>query len=256
MNLKYQIWNHDTAAKTAVLAVPAFPLTGDEWEEVAKLLKMPFVAFNHPGIGSGVPGFPATPDNYADDAIATAKELGFEAVIMAGNSMGGYVSQAGAIRHSEYVRGLVLAGTKAGADAESVRLGRMQLIEEIWKSGSLAKVFSALDALVAPEFAESNPETMSLLHEWAANTSPVGVRWCQNLIANRLDRHNELATLRLSAAVIYGVHDSAATLQDAQQMAQALRTELITTQRSGHLIPVEEPDLVADAIQKVYQTAF
>ena len=238
---------------TAIVAVPAFPLTGAEWTEVASQLdEFPFFTLNHPGIGAPTAPYSEGISDYADAAIRAILDSGYQHVVMVGNSMGGYVSQAAAIRHPGSVSGLVLVGTKAGADSPEQKENREKVAEQALITSDVAPTCAGVDKLVAPDFGMREPTRMQALRGLTKEVTPTGIAWCQRAMAQRPDRLLDLSALDIPVAVIHGRYDSAATIDDAQDIANSVGTALVLVDTAGHLVPVEAPDVVASHIRNVY----
>lgn len=105
---------------TPLLLLHAFPLHAGMWRAQldGALGETRVLAPDLPGFGaSPAPlGAPAL-DTWADRVAEVLDGAGLERVVLGGLSMGGYLAMAFARRHGDRLAGLLLADTKASADA-------------------------------------------------------------------------------------------------------------------------------------------
>jgi pimeloyl-ACP methyl ester carboxylesterase len=84
----------------------------------------PVILFNNAGVASSSGETPSTIDAMADHVATFVNALGLTKVDALGFSIGGYVAQAFALRHSQLVRSLMLLGTgpRAGERRDDPRI--------------------------------------------------------------------------------------------------------------------------------------
>lgn len=73
-----------------------------------------------PGMGTGSDPGTWTLDQWADDVRGFCDALGIERPVVLGNSFGGFVAQAYALRHPGHAAGLILSSTGARMDLELI----------------------------------------------------------------------------------------------------------------------------------------
>jgi 3-oxoadipate enol-lactonase len=113
---------HDTGSGPALLMLHAFPLDSSQWDHQVAVLSGSHRCLRPDMWGCGSspaladPGL-ATLDAYAEAIIAWLDRTGVGQVVAVGASMGGYVAFALLRRAPARVRALVLASSRAAADA-------------------------------------------------------------------------------------------------------------------------------------------
>src|SRR3954447_11279937 len=85
--------------------------------------------------GSPLPAEPPSIDALADEIARALDGAGITSAVIGGVSMGGYVALAFARRHPSRLRGLVLASTRAGADAPAARERRERIANTVLEEG-------------------------------------------------------------------------------------------------------------------------
>lgn len=227
-----------------------FPLDRTIWTaQLTGLGDRRLIAPDLRGFGDSPPSpGPYTIDDLADDVAALLDRLEVPRAVVAGLSMGGYVALALAERHRERLAGLVLVGSRAGADDEAARAGRDGAIRVIEASGGEAVLRGMFDRLWAP----ATPEAPR--REVARRAERIGDRaLIDALVAmrDRPDRRALLGTLGpLPTLVIAGTADLMIPPAAAREMAEAIPgAELVMIDGAGHLPPVERPEAVNRALE-------
>lgn len=189
-----------------------------------------------------------TIDDLADDVAALLDRLGVEAAVVAGLSMGGYVALAFAERHRLRLAGLILVGTRAGADDAATRAARDGAIETIHSEGS-DKVFRGMsDRLWAPG---ADPALREEVESRAAAISDSALVHALHAMRDRPDRRPLLPGLSgTPTLVIAGDLDAMIPPAAAREMAAAIPgARLVMVAGAGHLPTVERPEVVNAAIR-------
>lgn len=238
---------------TPVVFVNAFPLDRHQWEPLIAVLgerlRGDVITFDVPGIGD----MPLTDEEPSLDLIADAAVLamreatGAHAAIWVGSSMGGYIALAVAERWPDAVAGLGLLGTKASADGEQALAGREEMAQAAEQAGAHPDAQTAAADVVAVE----GPARDELV-EWVAlnigRQGGDGIAWGQRAMAGRPDRTEVLRLIDAPVVVVTGERDTTATLADAQAMADAADVSPVVLSGVGHLVAVEAPTQVANAL--------
>jgi pimeloyl-ACP methyl ester carboxylesterase len=149
-----QLYARDVGAGTPLVLLHAFPLSSAMWlaqrEGLANRFRI--ITPDLRGFGGSVLGDDEpSVDAMADDVARLFRSLGVRRAVVAGLSMGGYVAMALCRRHPDLVLGLVLAATRATADAEPVRENRLRQAERLDREGGTqVLVEEVLPGLVGP----------------------------------------------------------------------------------------------------------
>jgi pimeloyl-ACP methyl ester carboxylesterase len=277
----------DGAAQTPVTVVLLHGWTLDNrlWrQQIADLparLGAPvrLLAFDLRGHGrsSATSGTDATLERLGDDLAEVLDELVPEGpIVLVGHSLGGMAIMEYAQRHAAAfaarVVGVVLVSTSAEGSARtsyglSPRLARVMRILEIQGAGLLARSGAwrphrRLMPLLAPGV------------RWLVFGQRVDTSWLAltaSMVGNAplcaiggfrpsVDLHHRVETLAamrgLPVAVLVGTLDRLTPPACAATITGELpAAELITCEHAGHMLPIERPDVVTDAIAGVIRRA-
>jgi pimeloyl-ACP methyl ester carboxylesterase len=217
-----------------------------------ELRRMPghvVVAFDLPGHGRSGPASPScldltrTPQDiglYAHTAGRFARELGLGKFVLAGHSMGGAVAQELALREPETIAGLVLVASGA----------RLSVAPELMR-----------------ELQGDHERAMRILASWSQGAHPdadtmrvylhrlrevdLGVLRDDYAACNGWDRTEEVGQIHAPALIIHGDADRLLPLEYSVDLQHRLRTaRLVAVPDAGHMVMLEQPALVATAIQQ------
>lgn len=195
-------------------------------------------------------------DDAADHVAAALEAAGVARAVVAGLSMGGYVALALAERHPELVAALGLVDTKSTADTPDARARRLDVAQEVERSGSVEAVRGMATTLVGESTSAAGPEVSAQLACWIEDQDPASVAWAQRAMAARPDRTHVLAAFANPVAVVVGDEDALTPVAAAEHMAAAARdAQLVVVPRAGHMSAVEQPAAVALALSELAQRA-
>jgi len=242
--------------KHPVVFLHAFPLDARMWEPLARLLEARGATchgLDYPGFGTTPPwpGIEPSIDAIADAAVVTLRNgIGAEAAHWVGCSMGGYVALAIAERHPDAVAGLGLVDTRSIADDDARRQGRLAVALEAETSHSLPDPkdqAQTLVGLVGPGREDAVTAAAAII----GSATPEAVAWGQRAMAARPDRTRVLGAVGGPVVVVWGENDALASREEAEQMADAAGVSVDQIPGVGHLSPLEAPEAVADALQRL-----
>ncbi|MFD1151989.1 alpha/beta fold hydrolase [Saccharothrix hoggarensis] len=217
----------------------AFPFDSRLWDGVRDLLKP---------ITPDQRGGDRSPDlvTIADDVLRLLDERGIERAVLGGCSMGGYVAMAVLRRDPSRVAGLVLADTRAGAEADEVRANRLGMAARVEAEGVWWLPDAVTVGLLGPRPDEA---VVRRVRELILGQDPAEVAWAQRAMAARPDSTDVLADVDVPALVLVGEHDTLTPPALAREMADVLRHgEYVELAGVGHLTPLEAPDAFAHAV--------
>jgi pimeloyl-ACP methyl ester carboxylesterase len=143
--------------------------------------------------------------------------------VAVGASMGGYCALALARRAPERVVGLVLAGSRAGADSDERRRGR--------------------DETAAQLRAEGVPD------DFETNASAEELAVAQEAMRDRPDLSGVVASFGGPVLVCVGDADEIVSVEEASALAEsAIDGALVVFEETGHLLNLEQPDRFNDVL--------
>jgi len=242
----------------AVLFLHAFPLGLFMWDAQAEALRADHtvVRFDCRGFGASPPGDGLlTMERIADDAAALLDQLDIERAVVCGCSMGGYAAFAFVRKHADRVRGLVLADTRAGADAAEARRNRSLLAEKVMREGASAALEAFLPKLLGASTQRENAPLVGRLRERILAASPRGIADGLAGLAARADQTSLLREIRVPTLVVCGEEDVLTPPAEARALHAAIPgSRLVLVPRAGHLANLEQPEAFNTALREFLGT--
>jgi pimeloyl-ACP methyl ester carboxylesterase len=182
-------------------------------------------------------------DQMAADVRGLMSKIDIEDAVLVGLSMGGYISLAFYRNYPGAVRAMVLANTRATADAPKARERRLESAARAEREGASA----IADDMVPVAFASSTPEMRSdivdRMRAMAEANTPRGIASAQRAMASRLDSISILAGIDFPVLIIAGSEDKLTPVAEARSMRDGIpRSRLIVIEGAGHLSNMERPD--------------
>ena len=231
-------------AGDVVVFLHGFPFDRAMWRhQVATLPRWKRVAIDLRGFGaSSAPTDGASMSRYADDVIAVLDALGTKQAVFVGLSMGGYIIFELMRRYPERARALVLADTRAEADAPEGRKSRDELITVARVEGPDGLVKRQLPKLLAQETRRSRPELVREVGDMMKRASVPGIVGALEAMRDRPDSRPLLREIGVPTLVMVGAEDVPSPPAGAKAMAEAIPgARYAEVPAAGHLAPLEQP---------------
>lgn len=228
-----------------VIFLHAFPLSRRMWDDQIDALSggHRVVCFDWRGFGeSSLGGGIGTLDRFADDTAALMDHLSIPKATICGLSMGGYAAFALFRRHRDRIERLILADTRATADTDEARRGRIETAAAVRSSGVEAIVETMIPRLIGETSLNSRPQVSDKLGRIIRSNSPESVAQALLAMASRPDSSDLLARIDVPTLIIVGNEDKLTPPAEAETMHRGIagsRFELI--QGAGHLPNMETP---------------
>lgn len=226
-----------------LVCLPGLLSTPDVWAEVRRALGTPLLA----------PDMPAR-SSIADMAETLLADLP-PRFVLAGHSMGGYVALEMLRAAPERIAGLVLIAAVAGADSDRQREGREAAVGQARSAGMDRFARGLGKYLVGPAKAD-DPALIERLATMATAIGEDTFAQHQAAIAGRRDNRDLLPTIACPAAVVAGSADKVAAPDTLRETAAAIPgARYFEAEGAGHLVPMEAPKRVAQAISETWTAA-
>lgn len=244
-----------------LILIHAFPLDHRLWQH---LLDNPpdgfrVIAMDLPGFGSSPIDVIGGRDGYDMGAVAeliasTARSHGIERAVFGGCSMGGYACFAVLSAFPEMVSGLLLSDTRASADSDAAREGRMAVIEAVERLGISAVASSMPSRLLGETTLSTNPELVEKIRSIITDQNPDAVIGALAAMARRRDSSDLLGGIDVPTTVVVGSEDALVTTDEAETLASAISgCELEVLDAVGHLPALEAPGEFAVIVKQLLE---
>ncbi|MGD8968887.1 MAG: alpha/beta hydrolase [Anaerolineae bacterium] len=180
-----------------------------------------------------------TIDCYVEAVVAFLDAVAVDQAVIVGHSMGGAIGQALALKASERVSALVLVGTGARLRvAPAILEGIKDDFEET--IGLITRYAWSPDA---------DPSLMELGRD-ALRETGAGVLLGDFVACDRFDIMDRLAEISVPTLVIGGSADKLTPLKYAHYLAENIPdARLVTVEGAGHMVMLEQPEQVTDAVK-------
>lgn len=167
-----------------------------------------------------------------------ADRMGLRDFVLVGHSMGGAIAQDYVAQHPDDVLALVLVSTSPKFDIPEDMLTAWTASPELYRE-------QEIDVVVAPETGQAVRNRLLAMRDG----NPWEVQRADLLACARWDNTERFPAIRHPALLITGAYDS--ILEGNRAMHRLLpQSELVVLEHSGHMMQVEEPDEVSQAIER------
>jgi 3-oxoadipate enol-lactonase len=236
---------------TPLVLVHGYPLDHTIWNPVVSLLENDFdlILPDLRGFGqSGIVMEQYSLTDMAADLAALLDNLKIRKAVIAGHSMGGYITLAFARAYPERLLGLGLVASQALADAPEKKAGRRQEAERVIANG-VGEVAEGMSAKLT-----ADPNLQTKLKKLMLQQQPEGVTGALLAMADRDDSTKILARIDFPVAIIHGVEDKLIPIARAREMMSLLKNgSLVGIEGAGHMPMMEAPQITAEALGTLLQ---
>ncbi len=208
--------------------------------------------------GHGESAYGSEPPSIAmlgDDLRAVIDAVGLDELVLAGHSMGGMSIQSYAAEHpghfKEHVRGAVLVSTAARTIGRALPfLVIDRVLGDRYPAWARRGVLGRSIVRGSLGAARQRAHVELTLDGWARTS---GYARAGFLVAMAgMDLTTALRDTSIPATVMVGQRDTLTPVRLARQLASGIAAcELVVLPGAGHMLPLERPDEVADAIRSV-----
>jgi pimeloyl-ACP methyl ester carboxylesterase len=234
-----------------LVLIHGFPLDRSMWWDFSSLLVgWRCVAPDLRGFGMArVEAADCSITTYATDLVCLMDLMDIDGAVVCGFSLGGYVAFELLRRHQDRVRGLILLNTRAAPDSATGRIGRDTMIKAVQEGGPPAVADEMLSKLFAPGAAGRIPDQVTRVRQMIINKQPAGIIGALSAMRARPDSHPLLSSIGAPTLVVAGADDQLIPITETRAMAAKIpRCRLRVIPDSGHLSPIEQPQLTVDVV--------
>lgn len=242
----------DRGSGLPVLLVHGFPLDHTMWSDQIEALRVRarVIAPDLRGFGRSPlrnvdPERGISMEQYADDLAELLDVIGLDAprrIVIAGFSMGGYIAWQFVRKHRQRLLALVQCDTRAVADSEEGRAGRIKMAENVgdWGAARVAQMMGP--KLIAPRTYETKPGVVAAVRKVVEGTSPAAIAAAQRGMAARPDVTAMLPTINLPTLIVVGSDDAISPPAEMRTIADAIpNAKFAVIPNSGHMTTMENP---------------
>jgi 3-oxoadipate enol-lactonase len=240
-----------------ILLVHGFPLDHTMWNPQIEVLSDQYrvIAPDLRGFGQSLlgqidPTRGLSMEQYADDLSELLDALQIsEPIALLGLSMGGYIAWQFIRKFPKRVRSLVQLDTRAIADNDEARAGRIKMAENVaeWGAARVAEMMGP--KLFRQQAFTTQPEIITATRRVVESTSPAAISAAQRGMAARPDVTDQLPKITVPTLVIVGDQDVISPPAEMQSIAAAIPgAKFVVIPDSGHMTTLEQPDAVNEAL--------
>lgn len=244
----------DTGADgTPVLLLHAFPLNAGMWDPQVRSLGETYrlIAPDLKGFGASTApedrsGY--SMDAYADEVKGLLDHLGLERVVLVGLSMGGYVAFSFWRRYREAVEALVLADTRAEADAPEAVEKRTNQQKTVAEQG-IGPLIEALPGALLGETTRAKRQDVVERATALMDNPAAGYIGALEAMKQRADSTGDLASIDVPTLILVGEEDGLTPPELSRKMHEHIGgSRLVVIPEAGHISNLEAPDAFTGAV--------
>jgi 3-oxoadipate enol-lactonase len=203
--------------------------------------------------GTDKPSGPYDMAMFARDYAALVQALGLERLCVVGLSQGGMVAQKLALLKPDLVSALVLVSTSCKS-APSLRENMEARIQAMDKIGAEAAAKIAAESIFSPGWRAANPGELLRFYAWRSAMPVVPLNAATRALYD-FDLSKDLPRISVPTLVVAGSEDvltRPAGMEEIVSLIPGAKYTLVPG--AGHMIPVEQPDVIAALLSDFLQT--
>jgi pimeloyl-ACP methyl ester carboxylesterase len=197
----------------------------------------------------------ASVDDYAGAIVDLLDGLHIHDAVIGGLSLGGYVAFALFRLAPNYVRGLVLADTRAEADTPESVDARKRMIGLLHEHGAGGVASEMLPKLLGAGSLTTRPDLVDMVRRTIMGIAPEKIEGMIEALMTRPDSTELLGKIRVPTLIVVGHGDIATPPPLSTKMRDGIRgAELVLLASAGHLSNLEQPAAFNGALANFLET--
>ncbi len=184
--------------------------------------------------------------DFADFVYQFLNENKIKRAIFVGLSMGGYIIFQMVRYYKNFIKGIVLANTKASADSLELRNKRFELIKRIENEG----IEFLIDEYLEKFLKNRNKEKEEMIRNMILEAKKESLISSLKALANRESSIEILKEIEVPTLIISSTDDTLTTIEDAKIMNKYIKnSKLIIFENCAHLSNLEYPEKFNNVIR-------
>ena len=184
--------------------------------------------------------------DFADFVYQFLNENKIKRAIFVGLSMGGYIIFQMVRYYKNFIKGIVLANTKASADSLELRNKRFELIKRIENEG----IEFLIDEYLEKFLKNRNKEKEEMIRNMILEAKKESLISSLKALANRESSIEILKEIEVPTLIISSTDDTLTTIEDAKIMNKYIKnSKLIIFENCAHLSNLEYPEKFNNVIK-------
>jgi 3-oxoadipate enol-lactonase len=238
---------------TPVVLVHGFPFDSEMWEQQVDALGDKFRVVTIDLLGFGESDAPHdrsaySIETYADQVKAVVDALGVGKVVLVGLSMGGYVTFAFMRKYRDFAAGVVLADTRAEADAPEAIERRTAQQKQVSEQGTAELIDALTGTYVSQATMDKKKDVVERVKSLMDNPA-YGFIGALEALKNRLDSTDGLVEIKVPTLIVVGEKDALTPPELSRKMHEHIgESRLVVIPEAGHMSNLESPDVFNGAL--------
>jgi len=184
--------------------------------------------------------------DFADFVYQFLNENKIKRAIFVGLSMGGYIIFQMVRYYKNFIKGIVLANTKASADSLELRNKRFELIKRIENEG----IEFLIDEYLEKFLKNRNKQKEEMIRNMILEAKKESLISSLKALANRESSIEILKEIEVPTLIISSTDDTLTTIEDAKIMNKYIKnSKLIIFENCAHLSNLEYPEKFNNVIR-------
>ncbi|HOV89519.1 MAG TPA: alpha/beta hydrolase [Syntrophorhabdaceae bacterium] len=197
------------------------------------------VLIDLPGHGMSSGGGYGSIEDYRDAIFNAIKGTDLEGSYMAGHSLGGAIAMSFALKYPELIKGLILLGTGA----------RLKVLPQILE-GIVKNKEKTLKEIISLAFSDKSHDELKKIHYNETIKCPGEVIYKDFFACDRFNIMDSLEFIASPTLIVCGEDDKLTPVKYSEYLKNHIKnSELVIIKDAGHMLFLEKPKEIADAIK-------